>query len=351
MQNEHLVVAQDRAPTEWAWGEGDGLRPRNKHKPRLKVLLSSASRKGPLVSALQRAARRISADACVVAGDLDRWTPAAYVADEFWQMPRLDGGSLPLVLAECTARGINAILPSRDGELEFWARHADLFRDVGIGVVVSPLSTVVRCLDKLEFARFGQQHDLPFVRAVASLDELSTAQRIVVKERFGAGSRLLGLGLNRQAASAHGARLAQPIYQPFIEGEEISIDAWLDRTHQVKGVVLRRRDSVVNGESQVTTTFRDAHIEEDARRILEKLALCGPVVMQAVVDARGSMQIIECNARFGGASTAAVAVGLDSLYWSLLEALGRSTNALTFARCPREVRQVRMPTDLHIFTE
>jgi carbamoyl-phosphate synthase large subunit len=77
--------------------------------------------------------------------------------------------------------------------------------------------------------------------------------------------------------------------------------------------------------------------------VLNALQLRGPVVLQAIV-ANGGLQVIECNPRFGGASTSSIAVGLDSFYWSLIEALGDST-PLTFKRASGEIRQIRFPVD------
>jgi carbamoyl-phosphate synthase large subunit len=67
-------------------------------------------------------------------------------------------------------------------------------------------------------------------------------------------------------------------------------------------LVLRSRDQVVGGESQVTTTFRDTQIEVTAEKILQILKLKGPVVLQVLIDMKGDLHIIECNTRFGGAS-------------------------------------------------
>ena len=170
----------------------------------------------------------------------------------------------------------------------------------------------------------------------------------MVKERYGAGSRSIGIDLDAEAAASHARTLEDPIFQPFVPGDEISIDAWLDRNSRVKGLVLRRRDRVVNGESQVTTTFVDPRIEAIAVRILEALHLSGPVVMQAIIDPAGRIHIIECNPRFGGASTAGIAVGLASLHWSLLELCGADLRAWPFHRAPRQVRQIRVPSDIHV---
>jgi carbamoyl-phosphate synthase large subunit len=307
----------------------------------MKVLISSASRKAPLIRAAKDAAARIDPQAKVIAGDADATALSRYVADAFWQMPPTTDANAEAVLAGCRARGISVVLPTRDGELVFWARRREAFAAEGIRVIVSSLQSVERCLDKLAFAQFGAAQGLPVIPAALSPEGPGP---YVVKERFGAGSRAIGLNLGRDEALAHAAKLSAPIYQPYVTGREISIDAWLDAHRRVKGVVLRRRDVVVNGESHVTTTFRDPVIEAAAIRILEALGLEGPVVLQALVDESGAMKVIECNSRFGGASTAAIAAGLDSLHWSF--AGGRELPA--FVRRPGEVRQVRLASDVII---
>lgn len=311
------------------------------------ILVTSAARKVPLMRALLDAARRLNPALRLIAGDRDEAAPTRYVADEFWAMPATEDAQIEAILAGCAQRDVRVILPTRDGELAFWARHGARLARENIDVIVSSPEAIERCLDKLAFAAFGEARGLPFIPARLGLDELP-GDRFVVKERYGAGSRAIGLDLDRAEALRHGEGLGDPIYQPFVAGEEISIDAWLDRAGAAKGVVLRRRDKVVDGESQVTTTFRHPAIETKAAQILEALGLRGPVVMQAIIDGAGGLHVIECNSRFGGASTTAIAAGLDTLYWSLIEGFGANADAAPFHRRSGEIRQIRVPQDIHV---
>jgi carbamoyl-phosphate synthase large subunit len=72
------------------------------------------------------------------------------------------------------------------------------------------------------------------------------------------------------------------------------------------------------------------------------------IIGRAILGDEG-LQIIECNTRFGGASTASIAAGLDSFYWSLLESSGADVSQAPFLRIPGEVRQVRAPTDTYVY--
>lgn len=311
------------------------------------VLITSASTKAPLIRAMQDAILRIDPTLKVIAGDIDADAPSQHVADDFWRMPRAEVNALPELLSGCAERGIRAVLPTRDGELSFWAAHRTDFANQGIDVIVSAPDAVGVCLDKLAFAQFGVANDLPVISATDDLETLM-ADRIVVKERFGAGSQGVGLDLDRATARAHARTLTTPIFQPYVAGVEISIDAWISRDGTPFGLVLRRRDRVVRGESMITTTFRDPVLETAAHRSLAALSLFGPVVMQAIVTDTGTLAIIEVNARFGGASTTSLAVGLDSFFWCLKTCFEGLEAPSEFNRADHDVRQIRLPADIVI---
>lgn len=310
------------------------------------VLMTSAGSKIPLLRALQAAATRIDPGAKIVAGDSDPEAASRYLADGFWRMPKLDALTLETIVSECKRRDIRTILPTRDGELAFWAGLRPALEIAGVSVIVSRAETVALCLDKLAFANWGKAAGLPVIAAAQQVED-DPDILLVVKERFGAGSRSIGVGLSPAAARRHATGLVDPLFQPLITGSEISVDAWLTSGGAVHGLVLRRRDRVVNGESQTTTTFRDAGLEAQAAGILERLDLSGPVVMQAFVRAAG-LAVIEVNARFGGASTASLSVGLDMLYWSFVERVWPDAPLPAFDRKLGDIRQIRVPEDVVI---
>ena len=311
------------------------------------VLVTSSGRKAPLIRAMQKAVHETLPSFCVLAGDSDANALTQYVADNFWVMPPTCDEFLIDIISGLKERNIAIVLPTRDGELMFWARHAKRLEREGTKVIISEPKYLKRCLDKLEFARFGVASGLPFIFASDHLEDISN-DCFVVKERFGAGSRSIGLRLDRAAAIVHAQRLKNPIFQPHVEGLEISVDAWLDQKRLVKGLVLRRRDCLVDGESLVTTTFSDNRLEDQLKAVLQSLQLSGPVVLQGFVSVDGSLQVIECNARFGGASTIGIEAGLTSLHWSLLESTGADLESWPFRRIPFQIRQIRLLNDIYV---
>ena len=84
--------------------------------------------------------------------------------------------------------------------------------------------------------------------------------------------------------------------------------------------------------------------------VAEILKLYGHIVLQVIEDEKGDYHIVECNCRFGGASTLSIASGLDSFYWFLLEAADVDISEYPFLRSENEKRQIRFPEDV-VFDE
>jgi carbamoyl-phosphate synthase large subunit len=315
------------------------------------VLITSASAKIPLIESVQKSIRKIGTNGKVFAGDISVNSLAAHFADSFWKMPPLDQLSLESLVRFCRQNDIKAIIPTRDGELEYFAEWKETLASEEIGVMISDKETVVICIDKLKFHQHAEKSGLPSIPTFLRPEDIQ-ADALVVKERFGAGSGSLGIKLSQEEAIQHAKRLKEPIYQPFIEGREISVDMYVDRRGAVRGVVMRTRDEVIDGESRVTTTFYDDDLEKLCRTFVDAFSFYGHIILQVISDADGNYQIIECNPRFGGASSLSVFVGLDSFYWFLLESRGVDISGYPFvSNANRKVKQVRYPEDKHFIVQ
>lgn len=305
------------------------------------VLVGSVSGKVPLIRAVKQAADKLCPGILVEGGDAAASPIGAHFVDQFWHMPHMNELTVAELIAHCRAAGIRVIVPTRDGELAWYAAAASELAAAGIHVMVSGREAIDACVDKLRFA------ELPGTIPTHRELPVSATGRWVVKERFGAGSRSLGLNLTPEEARAHGAKLSEPVFQPYVAGREVSVDVYVDRQRRVKGVVVRTRDTVVNGESQITTTLEAPQGEAACRRVISLLPFYGHLVFQAIIDEAGGVHLIECNARFGGASTLSLAAGLDTFYWLLLESEGADLAEYPFTYdARRPLRQVRHASDL-----
>ena len=308
------------------------------------TLVTSVAAKVPLINALRNAYEKLGIDGKIVGADANPGCVAKYFVDSFWSMPRLDDLNVEELIHFCQEEQIRCIIPTRDGELLYFAGHKDRLNAVGIEVMISNRKAVETCLDKLLFSANLSLLGFPVIETTENVNVLNS-ELYVVKERYGAGSRSIGLGLSREEAIIHSQQLSRPIFQPFVQGEEYSVDVYVDNNGRTKGVIVRRRELVVHGESQITYTVEMPKLEELGAKLAEKLGLYGHVVMQVLVDAHGRFHVIECNSRFGGASTLSIAAGLDTFYWFLLESQGADLDGYPFFRSANEKRQIRYAED------
>jgi RimJ/RimL family protein N-acetyltransferase len=308
------------------------------------VLITSISKKMPLIEAVRQATKKLGHFQQLHGCDSQAFCIGQYGVDEFWHCLPLEEMKAEDVIAYCQENKITAIIPTRDADVEFYARHVHSFREKGIFPMVSSLETVTLCQDKRAFADFLLQHRFSVIPSYLSLEEFESSF-YVVKERKGAGSHQIALRLSREEAIKHANKLEDPLFQPFIEGQEWSIDLYRSFAGEVKGCVARQRNYVMHGESQVTTTLHHPLLEHLCHEMANALKIEGHAVFQVIEDAKGDYHIVECNPRFGGASTASIAVGLDSFFWFFAECLGLNLHKYPFLRSKEEVRQVRYPTD------
>lgn len=321
------------------------------NKPKINfgnVLVTSASKKIGLLKAIKKAANKISNEIKIFAGDTNPNALCKYFSDDFYLMPMTINSSKSDILKWCKKNNISAIVPTRDGELLFWANwKLDLLNN-GIRVMVSGLQSVEICLDKLLFSSYCLKLNLPAINSDLRVDNCDS-NCYVVKERYGAGSFSIAINVNKESALKHSQTLENPLFQPFIHGMEISVDAYITQTGVVKGIVTRFRSIVDNGESVITESFFNELLYNELLDIFRKLNLYGHVILQIILDANNKIHIIECNSRFGGASTLSIEAGLDSFYWFLNEANSINIDNMPFQLKKQKITQIRFPQDLIVY--
>ncbi|MGI8944838.1 MAG: ATP-grasp domain-containing protein [Thermoleophilaceae bacterium] len=309
----------------------------------LNILVTSLSRKVPLLAALREALDRSPASGCVWGADSDPGCVGRYFAERFWEMPPLSEPGGPDALAGfCARERIGLVIPTRDGELALLASLRERLEGEGVHVAVSAAEAIGTCLDKLRFHGHCRRHGLATAATATAPGELD-AERLVVKERHGAGTRGLAVGLDREAARAHAEHLREPIFQPVLGGAEHSVDLYVNRRGEVVEAAPRARIRVHDGESTVTETVEHPQLVAAAVGLAESLDLRGHAVVQAFVEGP-EVTLLECNPRVGGGSTLGFHAGVETPAWAIAEALGE-TVAPRPGSYRRGLRLVRYPAD------
>lgn len=103
----------------------------------------------------------------------------------------------------------------------------------------------------------------------------------------------------------------KPIIQEFIEGEEYTVDTFLDFESNVITIVPRKRIATRSGEISKGKIVKDREIINDVKRLLDVLKPIGQITIQCMKTAEG-IKYIEMNPRFGGGAPMSIKAGANS---------------------------------------
>ena len=292
----------------------------------IKVLFSSLSAKIALFHQVKKGIKRINQTAMLIGADSDPNCDGAKKLGKeyFLQMKRLSNYKSHELVDFLFSNQITHVIPTRDGELSFWAENKTILNKKKIDVMVSKNEAIKICNDKLSFYEVSKDLAISPIPTHTDISKIKS-NPYVVKERFGSGSSNIVMGVNASDAIQYAQKMSNPVFQPFISGKEFSAETWLDSDGKSHGIVMRWRLKVIDGESHETEIFKNESWEILLRKLFEEIkGLRGHCLAQVIVTEGGLLHLVELNPRLGGASPLALSAGLHSIDWFLLESLGKA---------------------------
>ncbi len=320
---------------------------KNKNSKEQNVLITSISNKVPLILCLKKSIAKMQTNTKIFGGNINDNCVGKFFVDQFWIMPPITRLKTDELVKYCKMNKINYIIPSRDGDLYYFSKNKNYLEKNNIHVMISPYQTVNLCLDKIQFFEKGRKHGLPVIQTSNDISKIQS-RRYVVKERFGAGSNRIGLNLTKKEALNYARILKNPIFQPFIRGNEYSVDVYVGKDGKPRGIITRKRTLIINGESKISEIIKNKKLENVCLQLISNFNFYGHIIIQAFIDSTNKIHLIECNCRFGGASSLSVEAGLDSLFWFFLESQGEKLDRLKFNKSYPKMKQIRYSKDMII---
>lgn len=312
------------------------------HLPPSGVLVTSISGKTSLLKDVKNSLPKLKGNWRLIGTDIDGDCIGRHFVDEFFTSERLGRGYLKELLDIIVKFDIRIIIPTREGDINFFNQNREAFEDRDVRIMCT--SNAERFTDKLLFAKeFASVKEIiPAYDSLSELNQNHSASRIVVKERYGSGSQGVLIDVSLEEAMVQSRQMLNPIFQPFIHGVEYSVDGYTDAECELLGIVIRERVKVINGESQITEVKKNTFQYYDSLvEIIKSLKIQYHFVLQFILSPEGDIHIIEVNARYGGASSAAFYAGLDSFVWFVNGARKNLTkNIVTPSESFRQIKYV-----------
>lgn len=281
----------------------------------INVLILSAGRRVELLQCFQSAARKLNIKSNVIAGDCSDTAPALYFADKMCKLPRItDRNYINSIINACIQEDISLIVPTIDTDLLLLANNNKYIEEqTNSKVLISDFNVIDICRDKknthlfLKENQFGTSH-------MYSEEELENSKiqfPLFIKPRDGSSSINAYKVYNFDELNLYKRMIEKPIIQDFIEGEEYTVDVFLDFEGNIITIVPRIRMATRSGEILKGKIVKDRQIIEDVARLMKLLKPIGHITVQCINTKEG-IKYIEINPRFGGGAPMSIKSGADS---------------------------------------
>lgn len=256
----------------------------------------------------------------IVVTDLSIYAPAAYFADKFYQVPRIDDPTyISTILNICRKEEINAVTTCIDPEIMLLAEHRAEFAEIGVEVLAPYEETARICFDKFKMFQYLVSKGIKTVLTYGDLESFVQAEQageiafpVFVKPREGSGS--VGARKVSNMAALIEAMEQDPslIIQEFM-GDAVDMDAdiYIDTiSHKPVAVFSKRKLETKIGGASKTVSFKDQKLVDFVCNALNAFKFNGPIDMDLWYR-NGEYYLSEVNPRFDGAYLHAYGAGVD----------------------------------------
>ena len=281
----------------------------------INVLILSAGRRVELVNCFKSAREELNIRGKVVAADLSKTAPALYHADKNYLVSRIsDDRYIDDVIEICKKEDIHLIVPTIDTELYKLAQAKERIElETNAKVHVSDMRVIKICRDKYNTQEFFEENGFNVPRLITReiIENKEYKFPLFIKPLNGSSSVNTFKVNNERELEFFLEYVPDPIVQDFIEGEEYTIDAFVDFDGNPVTIVPRLRVATRGGEVLKGLVKKDREIIEEVKKVIAVLKPMGHITLQCMKTDRG-IEFIEINPRFGGGAPISIKAGANS---------------------------------------
>jgi carbamoyl-phosphate synthase large subunit len=258
---------------------------------------------------------------------------AAYYCDQVIAVPPGNHADFPEVIRQVVREcGVGLLIPLADTDLPSLA---------GIRQEVAELHCLPACCgpktawitrDKLNTYHWLRDLNLdtPHTQTLADALQSRPPLPAFVKPRHGSAGKNTLLLDSWQLQDWMLARADAFVVQEMLDGQEFTVDAFIDPDRRVHSVIPRMRLEVRGGEVVKSQVRMDPEIIRQATQVAANLPdAFGVINIQGFLRPSGQISWTEVNARFGGGSPLSIEAGARFHQWLVELALGRQPDYAT----------------------
>lgn len=281
----------------------------------INILILSAGRRVELIKCFKEAANLIGVSSRVITADISNTAPAIYFSDKNYIVPKIEKKEyIQKIIEICKLEDIRLIVPTIDTELLIMANNKKFIeKETNAKVLISNKKVIEICRNKINTNKFFEENGFGVPREI-KLDDIKNNKYkfpLFIKPFNGSSSINTFKINNEKELKFFIEYVKDPIIQEFIEGEEYTVDVFLDFEGNPITIVPRQRLAVRSGEILKGKIVKDREIIEEVRKLVAKLDAIGHITVQCMKTKKG-IQFIEINPRFGGGAPMSIKSGANS---------------------------------------
>ncbi len=283
------------------------------------ILFTSVGRRVSLIRYFRRALKELQLDGRIIGADASDRSPAFHITDASYLVPRVETAAyISRLLEICAQEQVSIIIPLIDTELKVLAESRHQFQALGAQVIISNPEVISIGMHKTETEAFFKKNsiDTPEIYSAEDIARRRYHLPVMVKPNDGSASRMVFKAETDEQLEFFRHYVPNAIIQEFIDGDEYTLDVFVDLGGAVRCVVPRLRIEVRAGEVSKGMIVKNDRIIELGKRVGECLpGARGCITLQCIVNRQGEIKMVEINPRFGGGAPLSLEAGADMPKW------------------------------------
>lgn len=276
------------------------------------ILILNSGRRVELVKLFKKAMEDLKVSGKVIAADCSKLAPALYFADYSVILPRIDNPNyINSIIEECNKLNVRLVIPTIDTDLLLLAENRERIQSkTKARVLISDVEVIQTCRDKIKTSEYLQEHGFGTPKIYDSPYDVSEFP-VFIKPSSGSSSIDSHIIYNKEGLNFYYNRIYKPIIQDYIQGDEYTVDVFLDFNSKVISIVPRLRIATRGGEILKGRIDKHKDIIQSVKSLMEILKPIGQITVQ-LIKTINEIKYIEINPRFGGGAPMSIMAGADS---------------------------------------
>lgn len=292
------------------------------------ILITSAGRRVSLVKSFQKTLSNYNQNAKVFTTDMNpKLSSACMVSDGYFEVPRVsDENYLSLLKDICKKNKICMIIPTIDTELEILSLAKEEFLKEGIHIIISSKEICNTFFLKSKTEEFFVKSGF---KTPLRVKDLATCDYPVFAKFDNSSCSIGAKKVYSREEAKEMAKDENYVFQEFIDGDEYTVDVYMDRHSNPICIVPRLRLEVRAGEISKGLCVKDEKIIHEIKALCKKLQGAHGCITIQLFKTKKDIIFIEINPRFGGGYPLSYESGANFAKFLFEEYLG---NELTYTQ-------------------